>query len=75
MGGVDRMVVLLGAGSPASPSGEPLTSMACTSSTDALSQALNAGQLAEVKLETFPYTRYGSVDATVNIVTVDGRDR
>ncbi|WP_372660238.1 HlyD family type I secretion periplasmic adaptor subunit [Hydrogenophaga sp.] len=32
---------------------------------------VNAGQLAEVKLETFPYTRYGTVDATVNIVTAD----
>jgi hemolysin D len=32
---------------------------------------VNAGQLAEVKLETFPYTRYGTVDATVDIVTAD----
>lgn len=32
---------------------------------------VNAGQMAEVKLETFPYTRYGTVAATVNIVTPD----
>ena len=36
-----------------------------------------AGQMAEVKLETFPYTRYGTVKATVAIVTADavGEDR
>ncbi len=32
---------------------------------------VNAGQKAEVKLETFPYTRYGTVPATVNMVTAD----
>ena len=32
---------------------------------------VNAGQLATIKLETFPYTRYGTVDATVNSVTAD----
>ena len=32
---------------------------------------VNAGQQAEVKLETFPYTKYGTVAATVNIVTAD----
>ncbi len=32
---------------------------------------VNAGQLAEVKLETFPYTRYGTVYATVKLVTAD----
>lgn len=32
---------------------------------------VNAGQTAEVKLETFPYTRYGTVMATVNVVTAD----
>ena len=30
-----------------------------------------AGQLATIKLETFPYTRYGTVDATVSSVTAD----
>lgn len=30
-----------------------------------------AGQKVEVKLETFPYTRYGTVQATVSIVTAD----
>ncbi len=30
-----------------------------------------AGQMAEVKLETFPYTRYGTIKATVAIVTAD----
>ncbi|MBK7003301.1 MAG: HlyD family type I secretion periplasmic adaptor subunit [Rhodoferax sp.] len=30
-----------------------------------------AGQLAEVKLETFPYTKYGTVPATVSVVTAD----
>ena len=32
---------------------------------------VNAGQKAEVKLETFPYTRYGTVPATVEIVSAD----
>ncbi|MGH8830908.1 MAG: HlyD family type I secretion periplasmic adaptor subunit [Polaromonas sp.] len=32
---------------------------------------VNAGQKAEVKLETFPYTRYGTVPANVDIVTAD----
>jgi hemolysin D len=32
---------------------------------------VNAGQMAEVKLETFPYTKYGTVKAKVNIVTAD----
>ncbi len=32
---------------------------------------VNAGQIAEVKLETFPYTRYGTVSARVDIVTAD----
>lgn len=32
---------------------------------------VNAGQNAEVKLETFPYTRYGTVPATVTMVTAD----
>ena len=35
------------------------------------------GQMAEVKLETFPYTKYGTVKARVAIVTADavGEDR
>lgn len=32
---------------------------------------VNAGQRAEVKLETFPYTKYGTVPASVNVVTAD----
>jgi hemolysin D len=32
---------------------------------------VNAGQLAEIKLETFPYTRYGTVAATVSRVSAD----
>ena len=32
---------------------------------------VNAGQLATIKLETFPYTRYGTVEATVSSVTAD----
>ncbi len=32
---------------------------------------VNAGQAAEVKLETFPFTRYGTVPATVKRVTAD----
>lgn len=32
---------------------------------------VNAGQTAEVKLETFPYTKYGTVLATVDVVTAD----
>ena len=32
---------------------------------------VNAGQAAEVKLETFPYTKYGTVKARVDIVTAD----
>jgi hemolysin D len=32
---------------------------------------VNAGQTAEVKLETFPYTKYGTVKARVDIVTAD----
>ncbi len=32
---------------------------------------VNEGQIAEVKLETFPYTKYGTVSATVDIVTAD----
>jgi len=32
---------------------------------------VNAGQTVEVKLETFPYTKYGTVPATVSIVTAD----
>lgn len=38
---------------------------------------VNPGQMAEIKLETFPYTRYGTVMATVQRVTADAvlRDR
>lgn len=32
---------------------------------------VNPGQLAEVKLETFPYTRYGTVQARVEVVSAD----
>ncbi len=32
---------------------------------------VNAGQAAEVKLETFPYTKYGTVAAKVDVVTAD----
>ncbi len=32
---------------------------------------VNAGQVAAVKLETFPFTRYGTVEATVRSVTAD----
>ncbi len=32
---------------------------------------VNGGQTAEVKLETFPYTRYGTVEAKVEVVTAD----
>ena len=32
---------------------------------------VNAGQKASVKLETFPYTKYGTVSATVDVVTAD----
>ncbi|RZI78746.1 MAG: HlyD family type I secretion periplasmic adaptor subunit, partial [Rubrivivax sp.] len=32
---------------------------------------VNAGQAAEIKLETFPYTRYGTVPATVSSITAD----
>ncbi len=32
---------------------------------------VNAGQMAEVKLETFAYTRYGTVLARVDVVTAD----
>ena len=32
---------------------------------------VNAGQQAEVKLETFPYTKYGTVKAKVDLVTAD----
>ena len=32
---------------------------------------VRAGQDATVKLETFPYTRYGTVDATVRKLTAD----
>lgn len=32
---------------------------------------VNAGQPAAIKLETFPYTRYGTVAATVKTVTAD----
>nr|WP_297384470.1 HlyD family type I secretion periplasmic adaptor subunit [uncultured Roseateles sp.] len=32
---------------------------------------VRAGQQAEIKLETFPYTRYGTVPATVKSVTAD----
>jgi hemolysin D len=32
---------------------------------------VNAGQMAAVKLETFPYTRYGTVEARVDVVTAD----
>jgi hemolysin D len=32
---------------------------------------VNAGQLAAVKLETFPYTKYGTVQARVDVVTAD----
>lgn len=32
---------------------------------------VNAGQVAAIKLETFPFTRYGTVDATVRSVTAD----
>jgi hemolysin D len=32
---------------------------------------VNAGQMAEVKLETFQYTKYGTVSARVDVVTAD----
>ncbi len=32
---------------------------------------VNPGQSAEIKLETFPYTRYGTLSATVSRVTAD----
>jgi hemolysin D len=32
---------------------------------------VNAGQAAEIKLETFPFTRYGTVPAMVRSVTAD----
>ena len=32
---------------------------------------VNAGQVAAIKLETFPFTRYGTVPATVKSVTAD----
>ncbi|MEO7548523.1 MAG: HlyD family type I secretion periplasmic adaptor subunit, partial [Ramlibacter sp.] len=32
---------------------------------------VNAGQAAEIKLETFPFTRYGTIAATVTRVTAD----
>jgi hemolysin D len=32
---------------------------------------VNAGQMAAVKLETFSYTRYGTVEARVDVVTAD----
>ena len=32
---------------------------------------VNAGQAAQVKLETFAYTKYGTVAATVDVVTAD----
>lgn len=32
---------------------------------------VNPGQMAEVKLETFPYTKYGTVSARVDVVTAD----
>lgn len=32
---------------------------------------VNAGQVAEVKLETFPYTKYGTVPAQVSVVSAD----
>jgi hemolysin D len=32
---------------------------------------VNAGQTAQIKLETFPFTRYGTVGATVTRVTAD----
>ena len=32
---------------------------------------VNAGQVAQVKLETFPYTRYGTVQAQVQSITAD----
>jgi hemolysin D len=32
---------------------------------------VNPGQIAAIKLETFPFTRYGTVDATVKSVTAD----
>ena len=32
---------------------------------------VNAGQMTTVKLDTFTYTRYGTVEATVDVVTAD----
>src|SRR5690606_35603498 len=32
---------------------------------------VNPSQIASVKLETFPYTKYGTVDAQVKLVTAD----
>ena len=32
---------------------------------------VNAGDAAEIKLETFPFTRYGTIEATVKSVTAD----
>ena len=51
------------------PEGAPVTAEVTLDNKDI--GFVNAGQAAEIKLETFPYTRYGTIAATVTRVSAD----
>lgn len=51
------------------PEGAPVTAEVTLDNKDI--GFVNAGQTAEIKLETFPYTRYGTIAATVTRVSAD----
>ena len=51
------------------PDGAPVTAEVTLDNKDI--GFVNAGQAAEIKLETFPYTRYGTIAATVTRVSAD----
>ena len=54
---------------PDGSAGEPLVAEVMLDNKDI--GFVNAGQSAEIKLETFPFTRYGTVAAQVQMVTAD----
>ncbi len=54
---------------PDATAGEPLVAEVMLDNKDI--GFVNAGQGAEIKLETFPFTRYGTVSARVHLVTAD----
>jgi hemolysin D len=48
-----------------------MNSVAREAVASAVRRCVNAGDSAQVKLETFPFTRYGTIEASVRSVTAD----